>query len=714
TKEVEIINFVKRLLKDSTNWLLIYDNVENFMEIKNYFPQDQTTWGNGRVILTTCDLNIPKTHHTGANNIFVLGELNSNEMLELFCKIMYNENPLQLTTTQREETLSFLKHIPPFPLDVSGAAYYIKNNKFSYQQYLEIISEFNQYLENSQQKFLKEISGYEKTRNGVTMSSLEKIIETNEDFQELLLLVCLVDSQSIPKKLLEFCKPPVVVDAFIDELKKYSLITAELLPSSKQIHAFSIHRSTQAIGLSYLTKVKVKLEKDDSCLQSVSQAAIKYLDNVIEQGSILEQGELSKMQPILNHYKKLLSHSNLLNQGVIEHIGAQLGLVLFCLSRYEEAQKFLENILGSSGAICCENSNHIAETLVYLGLSHKELGNYEKAQGSLERGLLIYREYPCNDPVKMARALTYLGTVYRERGNYTKANEVFKQSLEIYSQYLPEYNSRFAWSLGLIGITHIDTGNYQEAKTTLEQSVTIYQNLPIENIRYFRYLGALGMLHEVLGDYEKAEEFLEKSVKGYKDREYGEENYVTLYLTHLGYVYSKLGDHKKAKEFLDEGIRFCEKCLSKKQNLKARSYAYLGDFYSTIGNYNEAIDLITKAIDIYEQHYGKNHIETARILKMLGQAYLLKGDLEKSEFTLNKALKILTADKHPDSYNCLEQLAELYLKKHTQNHGNDNNKEQAIRYLEQALEIAKKHFPENSPDIVRIKAKLSCEYKKAA
>ena len=50
---------------------------------------------------------------------------------------------------------------------LSGAAYYIKNNKFSYQQYLEIISEFNQYLENSQQKFLKEISGYEKTRNGV-------------------------------------------------------------------------------------------------------------------------------------------------------------------------------------------------------------------------------------------------------------------------------------------------------------------------------------------------------------------------------------------------------------------------------------------------------------------------------------------------------------------------------------------------------------------
>ncbi len=713
-KEVEIINFVKRLLKESTNWLLIYDNVENFMEIKDYFPQDPTTWGNGRVILTTCDLNISKTHNTGANNIFVLGELNSNEMLELFCKIMYSKKPSQLTPTQREETLRFLNNIPPFPLDVSGAAYYIRNNKFSYQKYLEIISEFNQYHENLQQTFFKKISNYEKTRNGVTMSTLEKIIETNENFQELLLLVCLVDSQSIPKKLLEFCKPPAVVDAFLDELKKYSLITAESLPSSKEIHAFSIHRSTQAIGLSYFTRIKLKLEKNNNCLKEVSKAAIKYIDDVIEQGNMLEQGELSKMQPILDHYKKFLSHTNLLNQEVIEHMGAQLGLVLFSLSRYEEAQIFLEKILESLGPISCENSNHMAEILVYLGLSYKELGNYEKAQSSLEQGILIYNESPCNDPVKIARSLTYLGTVYRERGNYTKANEVFQQSLEIYNQYFSEYNSRFAWTLGLIGITHIDTGNYQEAKIALEQSVSIYKKLPIENIRYFRYLGALGMLYELLGDYEKSKELLEKSVKGYKGREYGEENYVTLYLTHLGYVYSKLGNNKKAREFLDEGIRICEKCLSKKQNLKARSHAYLGDFYSMIGNYNEAIDLIEKALDIYEQHYGKNHIETAKILKMLAQAYLLKGDLEKAELILNKALKISTEDKHPDSHNYLEMLAEVYFKKYTQNHCKDNSKKQAIKYLEQALETVEKYFPESSPHIIRIKTKLSNECKKAA
>lgn len=701
-RSIEIIRFVSHLLKESPNWLLIYDNVEHFMEIKEYLPQDLEIWGNGKVILTTCDLNI---YNNQSKNVFVLGELNSNEMLELFCKVVYKKKLSQLTSSQKEEALKFLKHIPPFPLDVASAAYYIKNNKFNYEQYLEKIAEFNQHFENSQQALLKEGSGYEKTRNGVVMSSLEKIIDTNQEFKELLLLICLIDSQNIPKKLLESCKSPEVVEAFIHELKQYSLITDEAEPSSKQLHSFSIHRSTQSIGFNYLTKIKLKLEQDNDCMELVSQSAMKYIAQVIEHGVVLEQGDLSKMQPLLNHYKKLLSHAGLLKQEVIQHIRTQLGLILFSLSCYEDAKTQLENTLDASGAICSQNSSQVANILVHLGLSYKELGNYEKAQAALEKGLVIYQEYQANDNVTIARALTYLGTVYRELGNFAKANEVFNQSLVIYGKNLPEYNTRYAWSLGLIGITHIDTGNYQEAKKSLEESIAIYQGLPIENIRLYRYLGALGILYELLGEYEKARDLLLQSVNGYKDREYGEENYVALYLTHLGHVYKLLSDNKKANEFLDEGINICEKRLPKKYNLKARSQAYLGAFYSYIGKHDEAIYLLEKALMIFQQHYGKTHIETASILKMLGQAYLGKGEIEKSGAILNSALQIATQSNHPEVYSYLEALAETYLKKYSKSKV-DHLKKQAIRYLEQALETIKTHFSENSIHYDRIKTKL--------
>ena len=47
-KEEKIIQFVKSHLKVYSNWFLIYDNVEAFSDIQKYFPQDATTWGEGK------------------------------------------------------------------------------------------------------------------------------------------------------------------------------------------------------------------------------------------------------------------------------------------------------------------------------------------------------------------------------------------------------------------------------------------------------------------------------------------------------------------------------------------------------------------------------------------------------------------------------------------------------------------------------------------
>ena len=44
-REENILQFVKKHLSSTPNWVLIYDNVENFSNIQDYFPQDYVTWG---------------------------------------------------------------------------------------------------------------------------------------------------------------------------------------------------------------------------------------------------------------------------------------------------------------------------------------------------------------------------------------------------------------------------------------------------------------------------------------------------------------------------------------------------------------------------------------------------------------------------------------------------------------------------------------------
>ncbi|MBL9029974.1 MAG: hypothetical protein JNK42_05860, partial [Caedimonas sp.] len=77
-----------------------------------------------------------------------------------------------------------------------------------------------------------------------------------------------------------------------------------------------------------------------------------------------------------------------------------------------------------------------------------------------------------------------------------------------------------------------------------------------------------------------------------------------------------------------------------------------------------------------------------------------------------KALKIFQESKHPESYACLENLAELYLRKSIQAANIKNislsqkYKTQTIEYLNQALKVVTMHFPKDSPHIARVQSKL--------
>ncbi len=53
----QILYFVKSRLKKQNSWFLIFDNVDSFKEIKNFFPYDPKVWGRGRILITTRDRN---------------------------------------------------------------------------------------------------------------------------------------------------------------------------------------------------------------------------------------------------------------------------------------------------------------------------------------------------------------------------------------------------------------------------------------------------------------------------------------------------------------------------------------------------------------------------------------------------------------------------------------------------------------------------------
>lgn len=656
-RDEKILLFVKEKLKAISHWFLIYDNVEKFNDIQKYFPCDSTVWGKGKIIVTTSDSNTK--NNSLIHNFIQIGELSSQEKLMLFMKIMKNEGKMQLTPEQEQQADTFLIDVPPFPLDVSIAAYYIKSTHTPYVKYLEGLKENSNDFETIQTNVVKEASDYTKTRYRIVTLSLKQLIDTHEDFADLLLLMSLLNSQNIPRSLLSNYKSDVIIDNFIYNLKKYSLVTSE--SSSNTIPTISIHRKTQEISLAYLVK-RLNLSHSSPLLNSIVSTLEDYITDAID------KEDFSRMKLLIAHCDTFLKYDHLLTETMKSSIGGALGCIYYYLKHNHKAKQLLEENLAILKLHYGADHVKIARILVYLGNFYRVIGDYEKAKNLLEHSLIIYKKHP--NYVRHARALGYLGVVYR------------------------------------------DLGDYQRAKTLLEQSLTIHEKYSENRIGHAWVLAHLGNVYMILGDHEKAKVLLEQSLSIY--RKYAEDYVgVSWVLCHLGTVYKLLGNYSKAKNLLKQSLLITRKYFSDDHLYVASGLSSLGSVYTEIGSYQKAKSLLKDSLIVYEKNYGKNHIETAHVLRMLGEAYCEEGDIETAEDLINKSLLVFQQKNYPESYKSYESLAALYLKKAQQASLDDDLKQaqnfraQAIRYLKQALVIANTCFTNDSTHIARIHSKLT-------
>ncbi|HUX79460.1 MAG TPA: tetratricopeptide repeat protein, partial [Alphaproteobacteria bacterium] len=703
-KEEKLIQFVKEHLKSHANWFLIYDNVEKFADVQKYFPQDVNIWGQGKIIITTRDSNIE-------NNSYVcyalqIGQLSQNQKLHLFMKIMNHGKNRDWTQVQQEEANAFLKKIPPFPLDVSVAAYYLKATNGSYEQYVGYLGQHDKDFETIQENVLKETSDYTKTRYNIISLSLKQLIDIHKDFESLLLLMCLLDSQNIPKDLLSSYKTEVGADNFIYHLKKLSLITCENSFVKKSILTLSIHRSTQKISLQYLIR-HLKLDKNSNLMKSISDTLEKYAAKVIE------KEDYSQMKVLANHYKVLLEQDRLLTEVMKANVSAVLGELYFYLGNYIYAQHFLETATRTLNANNSKNYVRLAQILSHQGCIVRELGEYKKAQRLLEQSLKIYKEHFPENHRDIAENLVYLGLTNWNLGRYESAEELLKQSLALYKKYVPGNHGGIAWVYGCLGVVNWSLGNYKKSQELFNQSIILYKKyLPEHELGVARFSAWLGTLQLSFGNYKTALELLNQSTLILKNS--FSQNYILngWVLIMQGKLHKEMGDYKTALELLNQGSLVLKNDSSQNQILNGWILIIKGNVYKEMGNYESAKTLLEKSLFVYKKYYNDSHIETSQILRDLGHVYLLEGYISKAENLFIKSLKIFQDNQHPDAYKTLEYLAELSLKKSAllENKQNlqeaQNFKTQAINYLKQALEIVKTHFPANSPHIARIESKL--------
>ena len=701
-RENKILYFVKEKLKSYLHWFLIYDNVENLTNIQRYFPQNVNFWGKGSVLITTRDNHIKNNrlvHHT-----LQIGELNPQESLALFTKIMSESNSIQLEPDQIEQAKAFLSNLPPFPLDISMAAYYLKSANIPYETYLERLNGYNKDFVSIQEKVLKEVSEYTKTRYNIITLSLKNLIASHKDFEELLLFISLLDSQHIPRNLLDASKNGIAVDDFLYFLKKYSLITSESSVISHSIATFSIHRSTQEIILLHLIST-LDLKRKNELLTSISYTLTNHMT------SITDEEDFPMIKALVRHCETFLVHHTLFSAKIRSSIEGRLGAMYHSLRYYSKGQQILEKSFLELAKHPVESHHQIIDVLAYLTTIYMELGNHEEAQNIIEKRVVPYKVYFSEIHPHIARALTYLGDVSTILGNYEKAKTLLEQSFNLYEKHFPTQYFWLARTSASLGNTYIELGKYEKAKNILEKALLIHKTHTLKNRLDVAWISTfLANVYEKLGGYEIAKQLLEEAIviaKQHLPDNHIDIGWITVF---LGNVYRELGQLEKAKNLLEQTLIVHREVCGEENVRTASVLIALGSIYKDLGQYEKAKVFLNKGLVIYEKEFGKSHIETARILRELGQTYSLEDRLESAENLMNTALKIFQENHHPEAYLSLEILAELSLQQSTKATQEENLrlslKKAAVDYLTQALETVESHFPKGSPHKERIETKL--------
>lgn len=692
-KRDKIIFFVREKLRAHPNWFLIYDNVESYKDIEMYYPHDSSLWGAGKVLITTRNSTIQNNSPVGS--ALQIGELSHAQKLELFQQIMKQGDSIKFNKQEAEE---FLREIPPFPLDVSLAAYYIKSTNLPYNKYMEHLNKDEEGFSSLQENILNESGSYNKTRYKIIALTLKSLIAENKSFRDLFLLIGLMDSQNIPKELLNRLKGDQKADRFIFNLKKYSLISEGTL-STLEDPTFSIHRSTQKIILDYLTPATTPQAID---------AIARALDDVTTEA--MDQEKFEKAKRLVSHCEKALERDDLIKGDSWVRIGKELGRIYYYIGNYYKALVTLErcqSIIREDNVL----SNAILSAYVqhYLGTVYNETDEFEKAETSLTQSYDLSRKIKGDDHFLVALNLQHLGVVHLYKGKYATAKKLFEDSYQKLKDNYPDKYLQIARMMTRIGNVDRELGNYKEAIEILEKTLALYKkHLKADHYRIGQVLVRMAFVYRDMGNFQKAKQYLEEGLVIYQKYFPTSCDKVAWVTGKLGQVENELGNSTVARNMLESSLQIYTTLYPDDFEL-AWVKAHLGRVYMDLGLYEEAKKMLEEGLSGNEDNYGRDHKDTAQIIRDLGELYCLQGDFVKGEELLQRSLKIYQASNHPQTYMSLETLGEVYVNKSKQaitSEEAQSLKNIAASYYKQALKIIETRFPADSPHKGRIQAAL--------
>lgn len=603
-----IVAAVQHWLMTHSQWLLIWDNLENIELLTHYLP---TTY-KGAVLITTRYQNLGNI----ATGIELLAMTQGEGMLFL----LRRAKALALQDTYEQVHLLAQHHVAaelvaavsglPLALDQIGA--YIEETGCDFTNYLHL------YTQHSSQLLERRGTPAQDHPQSVMVTlslTYQNVKEANPVAAELLCLCAFLHPDAISEEFLEkasvelgpvlhpIISDPYQRDQIIAVLRHFSLIRRH--PERRTL---SIHRLVQKFIKEYLDPATVR----------------QWGERVVRaQNAVFPPGEPLENWPTCQEY----------------------------LAQVEICARFIKQWQLASS----EGGRLLHEAGVYL----LERASYAQAEQLLSQAQAIRQQVLGPEHSEVAECLNSLAVLYRTTGRYKEAEKHYLQALHIRTQHLGLVHPKTAESFNDLALLYWYWKKYEDAEPLFLRALHVLEQENSMHPHTASVLSNLALLYWSWRKYEEAEPLFLRAIHIWGQQLGQEHPETAIGLNNLAHLYADQGKYEQAESLYKQAIHIWEQQLGPQHPQTAVGLNSLARLCVNQGQYEQAETLFLQALAIRKQRLGPEHPSVATTLSCLAKLYATLKKNEDVERLLLQALTIREQKLGPENPSVAESLNDL-------------------------------------------------------
>jgi tetratricopeptide (TPR) repeat protein len=641
-EQQRIVTAVLRWLNTHSDWLLIFDNVEDLELVKGFLPSSRRGTA---LLFTSRQKALGITAQALGLHQMTLAEgirllLRRSRLLDEPTASLDQLSPHEQAAAKEIVTL-----MDGLPLALDQAGAYIEATQCSLTDYLR-------FFQASSLDLLGEREAHADHPASVTRTFtlvFERLERDNPLAAELLTVCAFLAPEAIPEEFFlegaAYLGPTLgtlATDPLAFQRTIKALLSYSLLQRNPATHTLTIHRLVQVVLKERLAE-EVQRTWARRVIEAMSQLFPSDEYTQVNYWQISER-LLSQAQVVLT-FNEQWGEDQTCILPLINHVAAYLSR----RGRYARAELLFKRSLRVGEQALGPEHPLVAEALHGLADLMLEHGKYARAKLLFQRAIQIREQVLGTDHPSVAISLHSLGALYWRQGLYEQAEQMYQRALQIWERALGPDHPLVALSLAYLSDLYKGQAQYEHAEPLLQRALQIWERaLGPDHPLVALSLATLSELYEGQAQYEYAELLNQRAIHIWEQTLHSDHYQLALPFHNLGNLYVKQGKYEHAELMYQRAIHILEQGLGPDYPYIAYSLNGLGNLYLKQANYGQAELFYQRALTLRQQRLGPEHPEVAETLHDLARLYQVQQHHEEALSLYHQALTIREQALGPD------------------------------------------------------------------